>query len=493
MISSRVRTQLWHIALVLLVIILTTTRLKSDATQDHESEIFVEKPYIQLGYSSSLSESNGETLVITWTTDRDLIWGARVKTTGSIVWQPADSVNARRVAVSQTAPFRIYTATFKNLKAGVQLTYRILLNNKVVFEAITQTKKPPVVPYRFAVFGDTGVNSSAQKRIAYQAYKLKPDFVMIPGDITYPNGRISEYRRNFFPIYNADGNSPKLGVPFMRSTLFVAAPGNHDIGYGSDLCSNLDKFPDGLAYFLFWQQPLNGPIKQIGAASSTRLTGTDSNKRAFLAGSSPAYPTMANFSFNYGNSHWLILDSNEYTNWTDAKLRSWVKSDLASAQKYTWRFVCFHHPGFCSDKMFAIDTRMRLLCDLFEEAGVDIVFSGHAHNYERTFPLRLKHGVPIKALLFPKVPLSQIISLDQLFDGKTYTKPQGITYIITGGGGAALYSVGQHRQPWSWQSFTAKFVSNVHSFTDCTVNDKALVLRQVSEDGMEIERLTFSK
>ena len=65
--------------------------------------------------------------------------------------------------------------------------------------------------------------------MAYQAYQWHPDFVMITGDIVYDRGRISEYREKYWPIYNADEASPALGPPLLRSTVFLAVPGNHDI------------------------------------------------------------------------------------------------------------------------------------------------------------------------------------------------------------------------------------------------------------------------
>ena len=79
------------------------------------------------------------------------------------------------------------------------------------------------------VFGDCGANTKEQKAVAYQAFRVHPNFVMITGDIVYGRGRISEYREKFWPIYNADGASPSQGCALLRSTPFFAAPGNHDI------------------------------------------------------------------------------------------------------------------------------------------------------------------------------------------------------------------------------------------------------------------------
>ena len=103
-----------------------------------------------------------------------------------------------------------------------------------------------------------------------------------------------------------------------------------------------------------------------------------------------AYPRMANFSFDYGNSHWTVLDSNPYVDWTNPDLRAWVERDLAAARNHAWRFVAYHHPGFNSSKAHSSDQQMRLLAEVFEAGQVDVVFSGHVHNYQRTFPLQFR-------------------------------------------------------------------------------------------------------
>ena len=50
---------------------------------------------------------------------------------------------------------------------------------------------------------------------------------------------------------------------------------------------------------------------------------------------------MANYSFDYGNSHWTFLDSNVYVDWSDVYLRNWLARDLAAAKDATWKFGSF--------------------------------------------------------------------------------------------------------------------------------------------------------
>ena len=120
--------------------------------------------------------------------------------------------------------------------------------------------------------------------------------------------------RTIFPVYNADDASPTVG-PLLRSTCSRCS-GNHDI-----LERNLGRYPDGLAYFLYWAQPLNGPLEgQVAEHSDTERARE--NWIPFLEAAGKNYPRMANFSFDYANAHWIVLDSNPYVDWTEPSLRA---------------------------------------------------------------------------------------------------------------------------------------------------------------------------
>jgi hypothetical protein len=203
---------------------------------------------------------------------------------------------------------------------------------------------------------------------------------------------------------------------------------------------------------------------------------------------------MANFSLDYGNSHWTILDSNPYVDWTNPALRGWVERDLAGAANHTWRFVAFHHPGFNSSRSHFNDQQMRLLSEVFEAGRVDVVFSGHVHNYQRSFPLQFMpdksaDGKPGRDV--NKVPGRW--KIDKVFDGQTRTRPHGVIYLVTGAGGANLYNPEQQDDRASWQAFTDKFVSKVHSLTVADVDRNTLTIRQVAADGAELDRFTITK
>jgi hypothetical protein len=448
---------------------------------------FLVRPYLQLG---DAAESSSRGLRILWQAeDLDAAWALECRPGTDGTWRSAEPPKWRRVAVPGIPAHRVYRGDLKDLGPGPSFEYRVRRNGEVVFTAEGRTPKAAGQPYRFAVFGDGGSDTPEERAVAYEAHRARPDFLLIAGDIVYTRGRIREYREKFWPVYDADVASPEAGAPLLRSTLVVAAPGNHDVA-----ARDLGQYPDGLAYFLYWDQPLNGPIGREGGPLVPTLFGPEANRAAFLQAAGPAYPRMANFSFDYANAHWTVLDSNPYVDWTDPDLRAWVERDLAAAKDATWRFVAFHHPPFNSSRAHFGDQRMRVLADVFEAGRVDVVWTGHVHNYQRTFPLTFQaergpDGKPARQA--DKIPGRW--TLDTTYDGRVHTQPVGVIYVISGGGGADLYYPHQQDDPTSWQPFTCKFIARVNSLTVADVDGPTLTVRQVALDGEEVDRFVVTK
>jgi acid phosphatase type 7 len=448
---------------------------------------FLVKPYLQLGDPVSDAAFGGYALL--WhAADADGAWTVEYQS-GAATWTRVATAVATRVAVKGVPPHRVYRAALvPPLVPGTKFAYRVKKDGVVVFTAEGRARKSAEQPYRFVAFGDCGTDTPEQKEVAFRAFQARPDFVLITGDIVYDRGRISEYRDRFWPMYNADEPSPAVGAPLMRSTLFIAAPGNHDVA-----TRDLGRYPDGLAYFLYWAQPLNGPVLNRPAVVPA-LVGPEANQQAFLEAAGKAYPGMVNFSFDYGNAHWTVIDSNPYVDWTDRDLRAWVEHDLAAARGKTWRFVAFHHPGFNSSKTHFEQQQMRLMADVFEKGGVDFVFNGHVHNYQRTFPLHFvtrtdAAGKPVRE----RDRIAGEWSLDKKFDGQTRTRPDGVIYLITGAGGNYLYNPEQQDDPASWQGFTHKYFAKTNSFTVVDVNGSTLTVRQVSAGGEKLDQFIVTK
>ncbi len=448
---------------------------------------FVEKPYLQLGDNPALAAR--ESLVLMWhAADDSAKWSVELRAAKSKLWRKAGIPAAQLVTAVGIEKHKVFRTALTDLAPGEEFFYRVYRNGSVAFESTGKARKSATQPVRFALFGDCGANTQGQRGVANQVFRARPDFIFIPGDIVYNAGRISEYRDKFYPIYNAESASQELGAPLLRSIPFIAAPGNHDSALG-----NFQRFPDALAYFLYWDQPLNGPIP-TGASSTTHILTGEEPRSSFLSGAAQRYPTMANFSFDYGNAHWTVLDSNVYMDWTNPALVEWVRKDLAAAKNATWRFVAFHHPGFNSSKSHFTDQWMRLLAPVFEEAKVDVVFAGHVHNYQRSFPLTFAPKPrPDGKKLGPKGEADGDWKLDKNFADGAAKPPAGVIYIVSGAGGAGLYDSAQMKEPNTWQTFTDKFISDEHSFTQVDINGKTLELKQITSTGKTVDAFRIAK
>ncbi|MEL6612443.1 MAG: hypothetical protein AAFQ53_10145 [Bacteroidota bacterium] len=104
--------------------------------------------------------------------------------------------------------------------------------------------------------------------------------------------------------------------------------------------------------------------------------------------------------------------------------------------------------------------RYRELVTLFDEHGVDIVWNGHIHSYERTWPLRA---------------------------GRATDAEGGTVYMITGGGGGSLETAGPIRP--SFQNT----VKHGHHFCYVAVNGRTLEMRAYDLEGRLFDALTIRK
>lgn len=450
---------------------------------------FLVNPYLQIGYVPSANS-----LELLWVpADSSAVFQVEYQKNKGGEWVKASLSAARRIAASNIATHYLHQATLAGLIAGSIFDYRVMSGTKIVYSAKAHAPKAKDQAHRFVVFGDVGAGTSAAKEIAMGVYKAKADLVLIPGDIVYDNGLVGEYNKRFWPIYNT-AKPEAAGVPLMSSIPFVAAVGNHDL-----VSRDFDRFPDALAYYYYWQQPLNAPAGKEGVVYPA-IRGNEASQKAFLTSAGKAYPSMANFSYDYANAHWLVIDANNYVDWTDKELTDWVTKDLADAKDADWRFVLFHQPGFNSSRAHYEQQQMRLLSPIFEQGKVDVVFTGHVHNYQRSYPLTFKSDSRAGYQLVSganKTPAGKIVTgawkLDKNYNGKDITKPNGIIYIVSGAGGQGLYNQEQQDDRDSWQGFTNKFISKVYSFTVADVKGKKLTIRQLAADGSEVDAFVVTK
>ena len=229
---------------------------------------------------------------------------------------------------------------------------------------------------------------------------LEPDLVLHTGDVVYPAGQERHYDRRFFAPYRN----------LIKTVPVFPVLGNHDVMRG-----------DGTAFLENFHPPLESPRS-----------------------------TKRYYSFDWGNTHFVALDSELYHGDRGSdpeRQKDFLEQDLAASRK-RWKVAFLHRSPYGSSH--GGDGRVREdLEPLFARHAVDLVFSGHDHVYERTVPIR------------------------------------GVTYVVSGGGGRRLYPAGNGE-------FTASSVSAHHAVL-VRVSGRHLLLEAVEVGGKVVDRLELSK
>ena len=198
-----------------------------------------------------------------------------------------------------------------------------------------------------------------------QAIKDAEDaaFILHTGDVV-ENGANSNQWNMFFKSLGEIG----------ATTPHFTAIGNHDvvpIGAG---------VPD--FYFdLHFNHPNNGGT----AALDKNYTNKISN--GYLAGiAADADETI--YSYNYGDAHFIVLNSGNYS--ADDKYileaqRAWLEADLKANADAKWTVITVHEPVY--HRLGGSESRPWLY-NLIEEYNVDLLIQGHSHLVTRTYPMK---------------------------------------------------------------------------------------------------------
>jgi acid phosphatase type 7 len=382
-----------------------------------------------------------------------------------------------------------YRASLTGLPLDTEVGYRVKLGPVVVREGKFKSRASANQSVRFVTVGDMASNRPEQYGIAYQISLQKPEFLVALGDIVYPGGRVLQYLNHFFPCYNDVAvPSPKTGAPLLSSIPLYPVIGNHD----ADL-QRFPDYPDAFSAFYWFSVPKNGP----GVGPWNLPLKDEKLGAAFKAIAGAEYPAMSDYSFDYGPAHFVILDANSYVMKQVDALAPWVEADLA-ASRQPWKFVCFHQPAFHTSKEHYTSQGMRLLQPIFEKHGVNVVFAGHVHNYQRSKPLKFTPNPPKRDA---RGRVNGDLVLDQTYDGMKDTTPEGIIHIVTGGGGAGLYKITLDKtieglkkdHPGNYIPLTEKYDSSKHSFSVIDLTPTTFELRQIAIDGTEIDRFRITK
>ena len=225
------------------------------------------------------------------------------------------------------------------------------------------------------------------------------------GDMAYGRGKDAEFQKKFFEIYQ----------PTLQNTVCWPAMGNHE------------------------------------GATSNGKTGTGPFYDAYITprqGEAGGVPSgnESYYSFDYGRTHFVVLNSHDLDRRPAAAMAQWLREDLAkiSPKKTDWLIAFWHHPPYTkgshdSDIEHQLIEMREHIMPILESNGVDLVLTGHSHIYERSM---LMDG----AYETPTIAENKILDDgdgDEKGDGAYQKSPglqpnQGTVQIVTGHGGKGM-------------------------------------------------------
>lgn len=229
------------------------------------------------------------------------------------------------------------------------------------------------------------------------------DLFVLLGDNAYLEGTDAQWQGAFFDIY------PNI----MNKAAVWPTIGNHEMG---GACFDISAFvglpPGSFFTFLGGTTDFSDPLLYNGGpadcSSGEPVPGPDGSGPPYLsiftlpaAGEMGGVPsgTEQYYSMDYANVHLVSLDA-QLSNADDdqrAAMRDWLIADLSNNRRH-WTIVIFHHPPYSKGENHNSDFEQReidmreVFTPIFEDYGVDVVYGGHAHSYERSYYLNGHQG-----------------------------------------------------------------------------------------------------
>ena len=389
-------------------------------------------------YSSSLrrypylTDLVKRSVIVNWATTTSI-------TTGTVRYGKASrdcsghEATASRVTIQVgSATEYQWKATLSKLTTNTAYCYRIFGDSEDLLDSdptpTFRSRIParPRVPFSFAVFGDWGeVDDSGdnddQARVIEQVADSGAQFAVTTGDTAYESGSQTNYGDL---VQTGEETSTIFGDEFWTvagsGVALFNAQGNH--GMNSTALIN---WPQDVAVATSRGRYT---MEQYCCPNGSDAVTYPSSWYAFNAGGARFYVLEA----AWGNSN--VGDGDIYSNdyeahWTTSRAEfQWLQNDLQSHAREV-SFAFFHFPLYADNPTEGSDPWLHgsgHLEEMLGRHGVDIVFNGHAHIYQRN------------EASAPGMPIS----------------------YVTGGGGAHLESVSdcdpidQYAIGWSYSSST---------------------------------------
>ncbi len=205
-------------------------------------------------------------------------------------------------------------------------------------------------------FGSADIHSDAV-RDAYYGFNTgrSTDLILLLGDNAYGEGTDLQHQAALFDTLPTT----------IRNTVMWPNFGNHDVNSSH---SSTQSGP----YFDIFNMPANG--ESGGVASGTE----------------------AYYSFDFGNIHFIAMNSEDVSRSPGSPMLTWMEQDLAAATE-DWVVAFWHHPPYSkgahdSDLEFRMAQMRENVVPVLESYGVDLVLTGHSHAYERSYLIDGHYG-----------------------------------------------------------------------------------------------------
>ena len=357
---------------------------------------FEAKPFLQMATTTSMGVN----------------WATTQKANGNLFWGETAKCEKSTRGSKNT---KFHQLRIKGLKPDTQYFYRtetdsedgMKLTSEISTFETAPTEKSPIA---FAVLSDTQGNPAVANKMATFAWAQRPDFLVIPGDLTDTGTVHDHWTKQFFP---------SMDVLIKRVPMYPVL-GNHE--------------RNAHWYYDYMNLP------------------------------APEYY----YTFHYGPAQFFMIDSNKKCG-PGSEQYKWLQTELKKSTAQ-WKMIVHHHPVYSSDandygdlwkqnRSTRGDPNVRAMSKLYDRYGVDVVFNGHIHSYERTW---------------------------QMLDGKVVQRG-GIQYFVTGGGGGSLEEAGPSRPKFQ------NTVKHGHHFSMVRINGDIFEFQAYDIDGKLFDSLRYDR
>ncbi|MCA9674012.1 MAG: metallophosphoesterase, partial [Myxococcales bacterium] len=301
--------------------------------------------------------------------------------------------------IALTAAYR-QEVVVDGLAPSSRYAYEVEVDGKLERgELATSPEDGTDVPFTFVAYGDTRSQVDPHRRIVERIRAEVPDFLLGTGDMVDEGSKEAQWQQ-FFDIER----------DMLRDNVLFPSVGNHDRQGGGRTAD---------AWRGYFAVPENSPDPE------------------------------RYYAFTYGNSRFVVLDSNMHS-FALTDQTAWLEGQLQQARQtpgIRHIFVVMHHPPFSVSLHGGQRDLRERWTPLYEQYGVDAVFSGHDHVYSRA-----ERG--------------------------------GVHYFVTGGGGAPLYP----RSPRAsdLDKAAVKYFERVNHFLRVHVWGDLIEVTAVRADGTAI-------